>query len=227
MAAILLDKIPFTPQPEQLLAAVRLRPERPEAEAFLALLNQAQEAARPKALYLEAYVEERTDETVTIGGVTFHSRMLRMNLEHAGRIFPFVATCGSELDSLPLAAGDFLGQFWLDAIKAAALHDSYQALLKTLESRYALVKTASMNPGSGDVSVWPIEQQRELFALLGDVWGAIRVELTESYLMRPNKTISGVIFPTEKAIRTCQVCHRENCPSRQAPFDRDAWEAIQ
>jgi hypothetical protein len=84
-----------------------------------------------------------------------------------------------------------------------------------------------MSPGSGDVNVWPIEQQRELFELLGDVRGQIGVELTDSFLMVPNKTVSGIHFPAEKDFRTCQVCHRENCPSRGAPFDQELWESIQ
>jgi len=46
-------------------------------------------------------------------------------------------------------------------------------------------------------------------------------------LMTPNKTVSGIVFPSEKAIRTCQVCKRENCPNRQAEFDPAAWKAIQ
>jgi len=45
--------------------------------------------------------------------------------------------------------------------------------------------------------------------------------------MVPNKTVSGVRFPTEHDFRACQVCHRDDCPSRSAPFDAELWEAIQ
>ena len=64
-------------------------------------------------------------------------------------------------------------------------------------------------------------------ALLGDVEASIGVRLTDSCLMVPNKTVSGVRFPTEHDFRACQVCHREDCPSRSAPFDADLWAAIQ
>jgi predicted transcriptional regulator len=84
-----------------------------------------------------------------------------------------------------------------------------------------------MSPGSGDAGVWPIEQQQELFGLMGDVRGAIGVELTPSCLMIPNKTISGIRFTTETGYRACQVCRRERCPSRSAPFDHDLWEEAQ
>jgi hypothetical protein len=227
MSHFVIDPIPFAPQPEALLAAVRLRPGSPDAESFLSLLAQAVRVARPKALYTEAYVEAHAMDSVTVGGVTFRSRTLRLNLDQVGRVFPFVATCGTEFDEISIPQEDFLARFWLDAIKEAALHASYQALVAILESRYALHKVASMSPGSGDITVWAIEEQRLLFSLLGDVKAKIGVMLTDSFLMTPNKTISGLVFPTEKAIRTCQVCRREDCPSRQAPFDPSAWEAIQ
>jgi len=223
----ILENIPFNPDPENLLTRVHLKAGSPDAQDFLALLEKARLASRPKALYRESYVEAIDDDQVTIADTTFHSRTLRVNLEHVGRVFPFVITCGTEPDAIALPPGDFLAQFWLDAIKAAALEASGAHLNALLEQRYALGKTSSMSPGSGDVSIWPIEEQRLLFGLLGDVRAAIGVSLTESCLMTPNKTVSGIIFPAEKAIRTCQVCRRENCPNRQAEFDPAAWQAIQ
>jgi predicted transcriptional regulator len=84
-----------------------------------------------------------------------------------------------------------------------------------------------MRPGSGDVTVWPIEQQQGLFSLLDDVEGAIGVKLMESCLMVPNKTTSGILFTTEEDFRSCEVCHREDCPSRHAPFNKTLWENLQ
>jgi hypothetical protein len=95
-----------------------------------------------------------------------------------------------------------------------------------MDRRYGLSKASVMHPGSGDASVWPIEQQRQLFSLLGDVTGLIGVELTDSFLMVPNKSVSGMRFPTEMDFRSCQLCHREKCPSRSAPFDPELWESV-
>ena len=223
----LLLEIPFQPDPEILLAHVHLKPGGSDAADFLTLLANATRVAQPKAIYRECYIEDRTDDTVRISGVTFRSRTLRLNLDQAERVFAFVATCGRELDTLPVPTGDLLTQYWLDAIKAESLHTAIHHLHSVVESQYALGKTGSMSPGSGDISVWSIEQQHQLFSLLEDGPEQIGVRLTESCLMLPNKTVSGVYFPTEKAIRTCQVCKRENCPSRQAAFDLEAWQTIQ
>ena len=181
----------------------------------------------PKAMYAECFIEAKGDDTVRIEGITFTSRTLRRSLDTVERVFPFVVTCGHEIDEAIPVKGDFLREFWRDTVKESLLMSAHKYLCDYLHRKFRLSKTATMSPGSGDVTVWPIEQQKELFALLGDVHGHIGVRLTDSCLMVPNKTVSGVRFPTEKDFRTCQVCHREQCPSRSAPFDKDVWASMQ
>ena len=197
-----------------------------DADEFADLLRRARRVARPKALYKEAFVDARGGDSVTIDCVTFRSPVLRGNLDRVERVFPYVATCGAELDRIDLPAGDFLKQYWLDVIKAAVLGLCVRHLSDYLHRAYALGKTAVMSPGSGDASVWPIEQQRELFALFGDVEERIGVVLTDSFLMVPNKTVSGIRFPTEVDYRSCRLCRRAVCPGRSAPFDEDLWRSF-
>ena len=75
-----------------------------------------------------------------------------------------------------------------------------------------------MNPGSAEVGVWPLAQQRPLFRLLGDPKAAIGVVLTESLLMIPNKSVSGVLFPSRAGWVSCQVCSRSGCVGRRAAY---------
>ena len=172
-------------------------------------------------------MEAKGDDTVTIEEIAFTSRTLRRALDTVERVFPFVVTCGHEIDEVIAVKGDFLKEFWRDTVKQSLLMSAHKYLCDYLHRKFRLSKTAIMSPGSGDVAVWPIEQQRELFALLGDVHRYIGVTLTDSCLMIPNKTVSGVQFPTEKDFRTCQVCHREHCLSRSAPFDKEVWASMQ
>jgi hypothetical protein len=209
-----------------LLARVHVAPESDDAATVTALLDQARAVARPKALYTEAFVEGRGDDSIQIAGLTFTSRMLRRKLDAVERVFPYVATCGHELDGVALPAGDVLVSFWWDTIKAEVLAAARAHLVAYLTDRFRLGQTARMSPGSGDVDVWPIEQQRELFALLGGVTPAIGVILTESCLMIPNKSVSGLLFATEHDFYTCQVCHRDLCSNRKAPFDTAVWQSL-
>jgi len=78
-----------------------------------------------------------------------------------------------------------------------------------------------MSPGS--LADWPITQQTQLFTLLGDVEGAIGVQLTDSFLMVPMKSVSGMHFPTEISFHSCSLCPRKECPGRSAPYDEHLW----
>ena len=222
-----LAEIPFSLEHHVLLERLHTDADTDDGREFGEMVDRARQAAKPKAIYRESFVEARTDDTVTLDGVTFTSRAMVVNLEDVHRVFAFVATCGREIDDLGLASGDFVKQYWVDTIKAALLSASVRHLNAHLTKTYALGKTSSMSPGSGDVTVWPIEQQRLLFELLGDVEGSIGVQLTDSCLMLPNKTVSGIRFPKEVDFRSCQLCHRDNCPSRGAPFDEALWQSME
>jgi len=45
------------------------------------------------------------------------------------------------------------------------------------------------------------------------------VRLTESLLMIPRKSASGIYFPTEVSFSSCQLCPRERCDNRKAGYD--------
>jgi len=165
-----------------------------------------------------------TREVAQSGRARFVSKVLRANLEEVERVFPYVATCGRELDSAPTSDGDVFRQFCWDAIKEMALHVALSHLVDHLKEVHELESLSSMNPGSGDLEVWPIEQQKELFAFFGDVEDRIGVALTDSCLMIPNKSVSGLFFSSEHGFESCQLCHREDCQRRRSPFDPHLWE---
>ncbi len=220
----ILDPIPFALDTASLTERMCLEPGSEDARTLEALVSKAEKIARPKAGFRECFVEAMGDDTVTVDGITFSSRTLRLRLEKAGRVFPFVATCGREVDGVGFEKEDFLRAFWWEEIKTDLLRAARKHLKSVLTARFRLAKSASMSPGSGDMDIWPIEQQRLLFSLLGETAAAIGVNLGDSCLMTPVKSVSGIRFPTEVDFRSCQVCRRKNCPSRSAPFDPSLWK---
>jgi hypothetical protein len=209
---------------DNLLQKLHLAPASDEAQEFSELFEKAILVAAPKAAYSECFIETKDDKTITIAGQVLTSTVLRQNIGDVQRVFPYVATCGTELDEIEIDSDDFLQQFWLDAIKAEVLDISRTYLKDYIHSQYPHLKTTSMSPGSGDIQVWPIEEQKPLFAILGDVKNAIGVTLTDSLLMQPNKSLSGIRYPSEIDFRTCQLCHKENCPTRQLPLNEELIE---
>ena len=222
MNGILLDDIACDLSVDAVLEKLHVvagSPEAGEAEQFA---RAAAAVARPKAFYRIAYVDARGDDSVEVDGVTLTSRVLRVNLEEAHRVFVYLATCGVELDDWANAVDDPLHRYWTEGIKEMALRAARRAINQDLADRYRPGRTAYMSPGS--LADWPIREQRALFALLGDSADAIGVRLTDSLLMIPNKSVSGISFPTEETFESCQLCPREDCPGRRAPYEPGLYE---
>jgi cobalamin-dependent methionine synthase I len=217
-----LDEIAFEPDMSSLMKRLRIQADGPDVETLAQFVAEAQDVAKPKACYKIAYVESREEDSIVIDGVRFRSRVLRVNLESAYRVFPYVATCGVELEAWSQAIDDVLHQYWADAIKQMALFSATQVLHKHLVDTYHLGRTAVMSPGS--LSDWPIREQRPLFELIGNVEDRIGVRLSDSFLMHPIKSVSGIRFPTEESFASCQLCPRVNCPGRRAPYDETLYD---
>lgn len=222
MENTVLDSIAFEPDMERLLRTLHLDSQGEDAGRVSELVGEARKVARPKAMFREAYIEARGDDFVVVDGIRLTSHVLSVNLAQAHRAFPWVATCGRELEAWSQTLGDMLERYWAGAIMEAALRSATRALEAELEARYALGRTATMNPGS--LEDWPIREQVQLFALLGSPRQAIGVELSDSFLMTPIKSVSGLRFPTETSYENCQLCSRPQCPGRRAPYDKDLYD---
>ena len=222
MDPICLNSIPFQLDAATLRKKLHVKEGSQHAEELDRLIQEAQTIGKPKALYKEAFIESRTDETVTVDGITFKSRVLRVNLENVYRVFPYVSTCGLELEEWSKKITDFLHGFWVEEIKETVLYMAGDSFRKHVREHHQLGQIARMNPGS--LVDWPIEEQRPLFTLLGNAQELIGVHLTSSLMMVPTKSVSGIIFPTEFDFTSCQLCPREVCPGRKAPYDKDLYD---
>jgi len=221
----ILNDIPFELDTATLLSKVHIKKGSKDAEDLQNLLKTITSIVKPKAIYKVSYIQSKGYDTVKIGGVTFASRVLRVNLNKVKRVFPYIATCGRELDEIVTPSDDFIRQFWLDTIKGMALDASVKYLSSYLERKYALGQTSRMSPGAGARDLWPIEQQKQLFSLFGNVEDLIGVKLTDSFLMIPNKSVSGIFFPAEIRFESCRLCDRQICSGRKAPYNRSLWES--
>jgi hypothetical protein len=215
MDTVVLDNIRFRPHLEGLQRKLRVR----DGDRFERLVQEAQSIARPRALYGVAYIESKSESSVVVDGIRLDSRVLRINLEPAQRVFPFLGTCGTELHEWATGQEDILQQYYADQIAEVALRQVLGVLRAHLKERYQLGRTSTMSPGS--LPDWPIQAQRPLFALFGKAEELLGVRLTDSLLMIPSKSVSGIRFPTEQTFTSCQLCPRTGCPSRRAPYDAE------
>ena len=162
-------------------------------------------------------------DSVTIGGdstarsVTFHARPLSRLFQSGMTVYPYVATCGPGMAAYGESLTDPLEKYWWDIIMQNAVANARKALFDEI-GRIAGYTPVSANPGS--IELWPITNQPALFSLIGDVEKLIGVVVTPSFLMRPLKSVSGIMFRGDGGFtHNCNLCDRANCEGRAAEFD--------
>ena len=185
----------------------------------IALVEHARKIGRPKALYALAGIDDIDENGVVLDGIRINSRVLAINLRSVNRAFPYLATSGKELYNWKESQDGMLEKYYADEISQLALRRAEKFLKDLLKDSYKLGKTSTMNPGS--LADWPLAGQKDLFKLLGNRASLIGVELTESMLMLPNRTVSGIRFASEEGYSNCKLCPRENCSHRSKPYDPD------
>ena len=222
MEPVIINHIPFRIDLEGLKKNLHCKEGSPLLKDLLSLVEEAEGIGRPKALYKMAFIDEKGEDYVGVEGVKLKSRILRVNLEKVQRVFPYLVTCGVELESWANQISDILKRFWADTIREMAMRFAHALMEEHLTGLYKPGKLSRMSPGS--LADWPIQEQRPLFKILGNTEQMIGVHLTESLLMIPTKSVSGIRFPTEESFESCQLCPREECPNRRAPQDPNLYD---
>jgi hypothetical protein len=225
MDPIIIEEITFKPGFKRLADRLKIKPNSPNAVELENLLDVALKIAKPKAIYTIVPVEAHEESIVRLAGIPFTSRVLSINLEGVHRAFPYIATCGLELYEWKQEINDAFKGFMADMITAIALENAQKVLFTHLSKQYGLSKTAIMNPGS--LEDWPLQAQIPLFSLLGDPSLTIGVRLTDSLLMIPRQSVSGLLFETEVDFVNCQLCPRKICSNRRVAYDPSLLERYQ
>jgi hypothetical protein len=131
-------EIPFALNTNQLFEYLRIEPGTDRAKEFEDLVNEVRKIGKPKALYKASFIDEKGEETITLDGVTFTSLALRKNLDSIERVFPYVATCGTEIDDIEIGQGDLQKKIWISFLKGSLLQASMQFLREHLTKRYVV-----------------------------------------------------------------------------------------
>jgi hypothetical protein len=215
-----IEQIPISIERDALAGRLGFAPAKAGFDDFVDLIETAQALIRPGAVYQVTRIGRKGQGTIEVAGIVFQSSVLRQNLDKAHEIFPYIITVGPELEKAAAAQGDLLRQYYLEEIANFALEQAADWLAGHLEERFGVGGLSSLSPGS--LEDWPITEQTKLFSIFGDTEKLIGVRLTDSMLMIPRKSISGIFFPSEEGFSACQLCERERCSGRKAPFKAKA-----
>ncbi|MBE6885257.1 MAG: hypothetical protein E7487_11755 [Ruminococcaceae bacterium] len=187
-------------------------------EEITAFISEAEKPVRPKAILRRVEITHTEDGKVcAIAGIPCNdSIVLNKNLAETDFAVAYIVTCGNEIDSFN-CEDDPLKVYWLDALKLQALGAARQFIAKEISNLLGTSSFAHINPGS--LPQWPISEQSSLFRYIGGVTEAIGVKLSESHLMIPLKSGSGIAYPSNTKFENCMVCTKLTCPNRRAPYD--------
>ena len=113
-----LDNIPVKPKLNDILKMTRMRNTNQDVENIIQeLFEMIRPIAKPKAVHEISGVDNREGDSLDVGGVRFTSHVLRMNLEKVEKVFPYIVTCGRELDEIEIPQDQFIKYYFLDQIK--------------------------------------------------------------------------------------------------------------
>ncbi len=194
---------------------LRLRSSAKAEETLKRLAGEAGAIARPRAAFKLCAMRFGQGDDIVADGLVFTSSLFRTNFEGLGRVFPFLATEGPELAEWGRARTD-LERVFANALQHEAMCQARTRLENVILEKFGLPQISAMNPGS--LIVWPITQQMPLFKLLSPLDEKIGVTLLPSFMMKPEHTVSGFFFQTDTKFHNCQLCPREDCPNRRAPY---------
>jgi hypothetical protein len=157
------------------------------------------------------------------GGITFKSPNLSRALKDSDEIVCFVATIGGAIEgeiSRLMAEKHLSKAYILDAMGSVAVEnmvEQFHQRQKTKFAAHSKATTLRFSPGYCD---WPVTDQEKLFTLFDSE--STGVELLDSCLMQPRKSISGVfgLFHTHiprvsPPYNACRACEKTDCIARR------------
>lgn len=185
-----------------------------------AVAEKLTRSAGPRYVYRVFPVSHAPEGEVLEGsGVTLTGETARRMLEDCGRAALLLCTLGAAFETLLRSeqARDMARAVLLDACGSAWVEAGCGEAEREIAARFPKsYLTDRFSPGYGDL---PLALQPDICAAL-DAWRRLGVQVTESLLMNPTKSVTAVIGLADKPqaarIRGCKFCSMaETCALRK------------
>jgi hypothetical protein len=171
-----------------------------------------------KARYMYALLPGKVQDSVSVSiqGVVFRTgRKITSYLDEADHFCAFVTTAGKEYDAYKddlRVRGDFVREYIADAIGSVIA----EACVAKISEELTCENIPQTYPYSPGYCGWNLTEQRKLFSLFPD--SPCGIQLTDSCLMMPIKSISGIMATGSNIRRQdygCVLCEIKNCYKRK------------
>lgn len=161
------------------------------------------------------------DETLHIGQTVFHiGKIIARQLRGSRRFAFFTATAGIEFENLQHTLeeeGDIVKCYLADCMGSVIAEKAADCMEMVLQQALDPMGWKHTNRFSPGYCGWHVREQPQLFALFPTPYPC-GIRLTDSSLMIPIKSVSGVIGigpDVRKLEYTCGLCSYEQCYKRK------------
>jgi hypothetical protein len=151
-------------------------------------------------------------------------KKMLLQLKHSEGGAIFICTAGADIGQKSrelMAAGDLMEGYILDVLGSVTVGSAIDKIEELLSKELAERELKVTNRYSPGYCGWALSEQRKLFALFPD--GQCGIKLSDSCLMEPVKSVSGVIgfgLHVKKHKYECQLCELETCIYRKIRIAR-------
>jgi len=153
---------------------------------------------------------------ITIGDVNFEVKKIVFNkLKRSSKIAVFLCTAGDkihELSRLYMAEGDMLKGYVYDLFGSLVVESAMDMVQQSLRLEMESEGYKITNRYSPGYCGWTVDHQKQLFSLLNQDFSFVK--LSDSCLMQPIKSVSGIIgigHDVKYNDYTCHICNSANC----------------
>ena len=158
--------------------------------------------------------------SIVVEGVTFYvGKKIAQQLKNADGGALFICTAGAgigEKSKELMVAGDLIEGYILDVIGSVTVEAAIDKLQDNFEKELTVFGGKITNRYSPGYCGWALKEQKQLFTLFPD--NHCGIKLSDSCLMNPIKSVSGVIgfgINVKKTAYECQMCELETCIYRK------------
>lgn len=191
MSYKIFEKYPFSYDMESLDKELHLRGNEAMLDILEAIYKMVEKITRPKAIYFEARITEKTDASVKINGVPFESQLLRGYVNQGDPVFPYIVTVGTELDDYAKTLKDPMELFMIDEVMNLLVNTGKVFVADRVKEATGWQSVQDYVPGNGEE--WSTVEQKRLFDLFAGETAKIGVTLGDNYFVLPGRSTIGVL----------------------------------
>lgn len=182
-----------------------------------------EERVKPQLYYRQREIDSNNASVHLRGGPILKSRKLSKAMKDCHEIICFIASIGNGIEKEIKRLVDenrLAGAYILDAMGSVAVENIVETFYQRMRTKYEAEDrgvTLRFSPGYCD---WPVTDQKKIFSLFDSF--RVGVNLSDSCLMQPRKSISGVfgilpftMNPPNARHNPCSDCKKQDCIARR------------